>query len=159
MKQFDTFVSQHTGILFIVCAFWVFANLARLFYRQRKRGVIFPPLESVHPVFHEGMASGSSYKSWKTRVVGTRNCLRVTVTDSEVWIRPFFPFSLLAEDLDLEHRIPFSSILAAELSGSWLRRSVILDFQLADRSHRRMRLRLRSANAFLAAIKAPPPLP
>ena len=105
------------------------------------------------------MASGNSHKSWWTRLGGARNCLRVAVTDSEVWIRPFFPFSLLAGDFDLEHRIPRSSILAAELSSSSLIRSVLLDFRLADGSQRRVQLRLRDPDAFLAALKGSPPLP
>ena len=159
MQQFETFMHQHFGALFIAAVLWTFAILAWRFYRQRQRGIAFPSLESVHHTFHEGMASGSSHKSWWTRFGGARNCLRVTVTDSEVWIRPFFPFSLLAGAFDLQHRIPRSSISAAELSSSSLLRSVLLDFRLADGSQRRVQLHFRDPNAFLAALKGQPPLP
>lgn len=135
------------------------ATLAWRFYRRHKRGIVFPPLESVRHVFHEGMASGSSHKNWWTRLGGARNCLRVTVTDTEVWIRSFFPFSLLAGDFDLEHRIPLSSISSAELSNSAFRRFVLLDFNFADGSNRRIQLFLRDPDAFLSSLKVPASIP
>jgi hypothetical protein len=157
MQQFETFMRQHFSALFIIACLWMLVNLAWRFYRQR--GIVVPPLKSVHYTFHEGMASGRSHKNWWTRLGGARNCLRVTVTDSEVWIRPFFPFSLLAGDFDLAHHIPRSSILGAELSNSSFLRSVLLDFRLADGNQRRMQLYLGDPNAFLAALKSPPSLP
>ncbi len=135
------------------------ATLAWHFYRRHKCGIVFPPLESVRNVFHEGMASGSSHKNWWTKLGGARNCMRVTVTDTEVWLRSFFQFSLLAGDFYLEHRIPLSSISSAELRNSAFRRFVLLDFNLADGSNRRVQLFLRGPDASLSSLKTPASLP
>lgn len=51
MEQFDTFVRQPFAALFRLCFIWIIANLAWRYYRQRKRGIVFP-LESFHHAFH-----------------------------------------------------------------------------------------------------------
>lgn len=139
---------------------WLVVGFSWQFYHYWKFRIVFPPLKSVHHLFHEGTASGSSGKNWLTRIGGANNCLRVTVTDSEVWIRTFFPFNLLARSIDLEHRIPRESILAVErLSSVRRQRIVLLDFQLPDGGQRRLKLRLKNPQAFLAALRTlPPPL-
>lgn len=158
MEQFDTFFRQHFFTLFFFALVWVIGNSAWRFYRHRQRGISFPPLKSVHVRFHEGAASGNSDKNSFSRMGGARRCLRVTVTDDEVWVRPFFPFNLITES-DLEHRIPVSSITFAQLADSKLGRRVLLNFRLPDGDSRRLSLDLREPDHFLAALSLPPSLP
>ena len=158
MDQIDTFVREHFSALFLLSVAWLVGNFGWRYYRHRQRGISFPPLTSVHVRFHEGTASGNSDKSFFSRFGGARNCLRVTVTDDEVWVRSFFPFYLITES-DLEHRIPRDAITSAQLARSTFRRSVLLDFRLPDGSSRRLSLFLRDPESFLAALKGPPPLP
>ena len=158
MQRFDFSVSQHHGALSLLAVFWLIASFAWKFYRHRKRGVVFPTLDSTQIRFNEGMASGNSDRSIFTRLGGARRCLRVTVTDHEVWIRPFFPFNLISES-DLEHRIARDSISSARLAESTFGHRVLLDFRLADGKSRQVSLVLQKPNAFLSALKGPPPLP
>ena len=158
MEQFDTFMRQHFAALFLFSFVWVIANIAWRFYRRRQRGISFPPLNSVRARFHEGMASGNSDKNLFSRLGGARNCLRVTVTDDEVWVHSFFPFYLITES-DLEHRIPHDAITSAQVANTSFGRRVLLDFALPDGGSRRLSLALRNPDGFLAALKGPLPLP
>jgi hypothetical protein len=126
------------------------------FYRHRQ--ISFPPRDSVHVRFHEGTASGSSNKNFFTRLGGANHCLRVTVTDEEIWVRSYFLLDLIV-DVDLRHRIPRESVTSAQLAESRFGRRVLLDFRLPDGGSRRLSLHLRDPGRFLIALEGPPPLP
>jgi hypothetical protein len=158
MERFLTFVDRHFAAMFLLAAFWGFINLAWRSYRHRQRVMVFPALHSVPIRFHEGMASGKSDKSFFSRLSGASRCLSVTVTDGEVWIRPFFPFYLITE-ADLEHRIARNSIACVRLVSSTFGRAVQLDFRPVDGKSRRLSLGLRNPDGFLAALNTPPVLP
>jgi hypothetical protein len=135
---------------------WIWARFAWASYRRKRRGEIFPPLESVDLKFHEIGASGNSDKSFLSRLGGASRCLELVVTDSEVWVRVT---GLFFAESDLEHRIPRASVLSAELTPSLLsRRRVCLAFRLADGTTRRLALVLHNPSGFLAALKVPPAL-
>ncbi len=112
MQQLDALVRQYFPLLLAVGVVSVAAKFAWRGYRHWQYGISFPPLKSVQVQFHERMASGSSDKTFFSRFGGARNCLRVTVTDDEVWVRMFFPFSLIKE-ADLEYRIARECITSA----------------------------------------------
>jgi len=154
MQQFFTFVFDHFGVIFYSSILWVLGGFTWLFIRNRKKCLVFPPIESVHVSFHENMVSGRSFKNLWTRRGGA-NILQVTVTDSEVWIRTLSPLSFINVAFDLEHRIPRSSIIGAEISKTMLGRSVILDFRPDDASVRRIQLRFRDPDAFIVALSLP----
>ena len=158
MEQFDTFVRQHFAVLFLFGLAWLTVNLAWRFYRHRQRGVSFPPLSSGQARFHEGAASGNSDKNLFSRFGGASRCLRVTVTDDEIWIRGPFPFNLITES-DLEHRIARDAVISAQLVQSTISRRVLLDFRLPDSSKRRLSLVLRDPDGFLTALNTPLPPP
>jgi hypothetical protein len=91
MQQVIHCLNQHTTANLIVSCGWIPIWFGWLFYRHKKYGIVFPKLPPEEIRFHEGMASGRSFKTFFTRIGGARKCLRVTVTNTEVWIRPFFP--------------------------------------------------------------------
>jgi hypothetical protein len=137
----------------------VFAVFGGSYLWHRKHGIQFPPLDSVKLLFHEGAASGCSHRSILTRFGGASRCLKVTVTDREVWIRLSFPLSILPPIYDLEHRISRDSICSVEESASGWFPSVLLDYRTDAGAVRRIQLRLRNPDGFIAVLKGPPPLP
>jgi hypothetical protein len=158
-QQLDQILREHFAVLIIVW-FVAFAGvIAYRIYRKRVRGVVFPAESSVRILYDESFASGRSLRSLWTRLGGARNCLRVTVTESELWVRPIMPFSLLSADFDLEHRIPRDSVVSAEIAGAGSVRLVNLSFRVGGSGDHRLQLRLADTVRFLAAIKCPPPLP
>src|SRR5262245_4847738 len=121
---------QHNFIwLFLFCFVWVVVGFGWRYFRHKRTGVGFPPVAPKHIRFEERAASGCSHKTMCTRLGGARNCLHVTVTDAEVWIRPVFPFIILAQQFDLEHRIPRASITSVQPKQSAFVRSLHLDYR------------------------------
>jgi hypothetical protein len=128
------------------------AQLTGIVVRRIWRGSIFPPRDRVIVVFEERWTSGCSLKSWRTRYGGANNCLRVTVTEDEIWVTPHAPFSIIADKIDLEHRIPIRDVIRITPKN----RSVELEFRLPDGSTRTLDLYLRRSAEFLAAVNPPP---
>jgi hypothetical protein len=153
MQEIFTLIDRNWSLLCMLAALMFVGKFAWLCYERVRDGIEFPELKAGEFLFHEGMASGSSCKNWWTRMGGANNCLRVTVTADEVWVRTFFPFSLLAGEMDLEHRIARRAITKAELVPGVFRSWVRLEFRLADGSVRELKLRLRSPEEFLEALR------
>src|SRR5688572_2791074 len=110
MQQIQDFLQHNFIWLFLFAFVWSIVAFGYMYCRHKRTGVVFPYVPEEHIRFQERAASGSSHKTMFTKLGGARNCLHVTVTDTEVQIRLFFPFSLLAQQFDLEHRIPRASI-------------------------------------------------
>ena len=159
MSEVHGFIQQHFALCFGLSFLWVCAWFSYFLYRHRRHGIRFPALDTVRPLFHEDASSGCSHRSFWTRLGGARRCLRVTVTDREVWVRLSFPFTALSHIYDLEHRIPREAIASVAPSGSGLFRSVLLDYRQASGVVRRLQFYLRDPAGFLAALESPPQLP
>lgn len=130
---------------------WGVAAMAFLLWRRKVHGPHFPARDEVHVLFDERWTSGRSFKSLLTRLGGANKCLRVTVTDDELWITPHFPFSAFAATYDLDHRARRDAVRHIERH----RRNVTIDFVGADGQEHRLELRLRDADGFVAALSAP----
>lgn len=153
MQQLTTFLDQHFGTLLTVAVVWVFVRAMWRYVRQRERRKAFRDHEAANPRFQEAWVSGRSLKNWQTRLGGARNCLRVTVNDTEVLIRPLFPFDLFsAKWSDLEHRIPRHALIAVEERRTELSRSVLLRFHHVDGGERGVEVFLRDQDAFMRAL-------
>ena len=150
--QFLEFLDRHFIWLFLFSFAWVVIAFTWRYYRHKRSGIVFPDVGSEQVRFHEGAASGWSHKTMFTRLGGARNCLQVTVTDTEVWIRPFFPFSILSRDFDLEHRIARSSITCVQPSQSTFARPLLLDYRDDRGKAHRLSLLLRKPDDFLRAL-------
>jgi len=88
--------------------------VAYLYYRRKTRGITFPTLDKNEILYVEKTASGRSMKNFMTQYGGARNTLKVVVTPNELWLTSWFPFSLLIEIFDLEHRINKEDIINIE---------------------------------------------
>jgi hypothetical protein len=152
MQPLQDFLKHNFNWLFLICFAWVIVSFGYRYYRHKKTGVVFPDVPSASICFDERGVSGCSYKTIFTRLGGARNCLHVTVTDTEVWIRTFFPLSVLAQQADLEHRIPRASITSAESKQLPFARRVLLDHRDDHGQVHRFSLVLKKPDDFLRAL-------
>jgi len=148
MQQIFRFVTNNFAIVFLFALTWTIAWTAYLLWRHAQTGPKFPPLADVTVLFREQFASGTSHLSWVTRLGGASNCLSVVLTDSELWVTAFFPFTAFAGFYDLEHRIPKQSLTHVSQRG----RSVTIDFNMPNEDRRRIVLCMRRAPEFMAAL-------
>ncbi len=147
-------ISDNFNIAFAFIVAWVLAWIvASLIYRKVKgSGIEKPPAESI--AFEERYASGRSHKRWYTSIGGAHNCLVVTVTDTKLYIRSFFPFNLMfvPEFFDLEHQIKLEDIERIDRTKSLFRDKVRVQFGKSG-SKQAVELRLRDPDAFLKAAQ------
>ena len=105
--------------IFIAVIFlWnILVLLASILYRRYKLADQ-TPFDKTKLVFDENWVSGWSRKNWFTRIGGAGKCLKVSVNNEEVYIRPFYPlqFGFIPEIFDLEHRIPKENVISIEQS-------------------------------------------
>jgi hypothetical protein len=152
-QQIEAFLNRNFAWIFLFAFGWMVVGFAWRYYRHKRRGIVFPEIGPERVRFHERGASGHSKKTLFARLGGARNCLQVSVTDTEVWIRMIFPLNILAQDLDLEHRIPREAITSAELVPCRTGKSILLEYRDQQGQMHGLSLRLRNPEAFLQALK------
>ncbi len=148
-QQFPPYVL----LLISLVAVWTIAWMGVLLWRRSRTGPRFPDHATVNVLFDESWASGNSLKNAFTRLGGANNCLRVTVTDRELWTSAVFPFSALDQTTDLLHRIDRDAITHVE---PLERRRLHVAFTRDDGTPGRLVLRLRKRDRFLAAMGVTP---
>lgn len=131
--------------LFLFALVWNVLYFTYAFRRRAKRGSLFPDRKLVTILFEERWASG---KSSAKRFGGASNCLLVTITRTELWVTPHFPFSALAAKFDLEHRIPLELVSEVRRQGN----AIDVFFSDRDGDSRSFRFRLRDPDTFLQAL-------
>jgi len=136
------------------CFAWVIVTLAILCYRHKRTGIVFPPVPPANIRFEEKRASGRSYKTWFTKLGGASRCLLVTVTDTEVWIRTYFPFTAFVQQCDLEHRIPKAAITSVQQKQSALTKVILLEYRDERGQSHQLSLNLQKPEDFLKALTA-----
>jgi hypothetical protein len=149
-QQFQQILILVFPFLFVGAVCWVFAGMVLMLWRRRAHGPHFPDRNEVNILFEERWTSGCSHKSLFTRCGGANNCLRVTVTDDELWVAPHFPFSAFAARFDLDHRVRRDAITKIEQNG----RTVRVSFALDDCEERMLSLRLRNADRFCTMLQS-----
>jgi hypothetical protein len=159
MEHLLEFINGNFFWLFLFSFVWVSCWFGWFYYKHKKTGIVFPPVPDTGVHYVEGNASGSSHKTLFTRLGGASRCLRVTVTDTEVWIRPYPPFDIFAQMFDMEHRIPRASITSVRPGKTLWVRTLILDYQDQAGQMHRVSLVLRNPDAFLRALGVGPGLP
>jgi hypothetical protein len=122
-----------------------------MLWRRKVHGPQFPSRDDVNVLFEERWTSGSSHKSLFTGMGGANNCLRIIVTDNELWIAPHFPFSAFAATFDLDHRVRCDAITNIERNGKTVRITFVVD-ELG--SERTLSLRLRNAERFCSMLQS-----
>ena len=108
MDAIQKFIFDNFYAVFAFCAIWAFGGMAWELWKRKRRGLFGDAPRNI--IYEENNASGRSLKNWRTKWGGARNCLRLLISESELWVTPVFPFSALAESIDLDHRIPLVSI-------------------------------------------------
>ena len=131
MNSHNQFVNENFDKLFLFTIVWLlFWIVASVIYRKINNKKI-ESLPQKKIVYVDKGASGRSLKNWYTRLGGASRCLVITVTDSVIIIRPFFPFNLmfLPEIFDMEHLISISDILNVEVKSSLPGKRVVIEFK------------------------------
>ncbi len=148
MDGFHKFMLSHFGQLFALAAVWNLGGIGVMLWRRKRRGLVLPKTNDPDVVFSERHASGSSYKSWITRLGGASRCLTVIVTRTQLAITTYFPFTAFAGTYDLEHVVPLKDITRAGTRG----RITEIEFLLPDGTRRKVVLRLKDTAGFLRAL-------
>ena len=152
MQQLQQFLHDNFICLFLLCFVLVAIISGIRHYRRKRSGIVFPQVSSERIRFDEKAASGYSHKSLFTKFGGAKQCLCVTVTDTEVWIRTFFPFSVFAQRCDLEHRIPKACIMGLRSKQSAFGRTITLDYHDERGQSHTLTLMLKRPDDFLRAL-------
>jgi len=152
-QQIEAFLQRNFVWFFLLPFAWMLITFGWRYYRYKRRGDVFPEVAPGQFRFHERRASGHSKKTLFSRLGGARNCLHVSVTDTEVWIRMPFPLNVLAENFDLEHRISRDAITNVEVVPIRTQQSVLLEYRDKQGRGHRLSLTLRDREAFLEAVK------
>lgn len=148
MDAFHRFIFGHFHQLFAIALVWNFGGVGFMLWRRKQRGLVLPKVTDADVVFSERFASGSSCKSWLTRLGGASRCLTIIVTRSQLAITTFFPFTAFAGFYDLEHLVPLADITKADTRGLVTE----IEFLQKDGSRRKVILRLRDTAGFLRAL-------
>ena len=111
-----------------------------------------PSFEAADVVFQEWFASGCSEKNIITKLGGARNCLRLVVTRSFLWVTSWFPFSLIAALYDMEHVIPLDAIVSVQRSRFFGRSTFLLTYRDANREEHTLRLLPKNPDDFIASL-------
>lgn len=90
------------------------------------------------------------------RFGGAENCLWITITDTELWVCPHFPFNLggLPEKLRLEHRIRGTDIISVEhKTYMWGFRRVLIHARDPMGTEEAFEISIRDVDAFDRAME------
>ena len=126
-----------------------FGLLAWLFIRARR---MKPRFEKSDVVYQERYASGCSQKNILTKLGGARNCLRLVVTRSFLWVTTWFPFSLITPLYDLEHVIPIDAILSVRRSSDFGMSGILITYRDATGDEHTLKLRPKQPDAFIRSL-------
>ena len=150
LQQLQKVLSEAFRYLVIVAFVWAFGYMAFMFWRRRSHGPRLQNRNDANTLFEERWTSGSSHKSLFTRMGGANNCLRVTVTNDELWVTIHFPFSAFAAQFDLDHPVRCDAITKIERTGKIVRVTFLMENCGEERT---IVLRLRNADAFCNSLQ------
>ena len=113
-----------------------------------------PHFERSDVVFQEWFASGCSQKNLLTKMGGGRNCLRLVVTPTFIWVTTWFPFSLIASLYDMEHVISLSAITLVKRDKFWGTLTFLITFTNEAGRSRTLRLIPKKPDEFAKSLGA-----
>jgi hypothetical protein len=149
MRQF------HDHLYWYIQGFFLLMLVISVLYRIQKG----KPLHHRNPdesLFAERLVSGTSFRTWFSRIGGARRSLVVALTPEHLIVRPIFPFTLLfiPELFGLENTIPLTHLREVKDSRLWGRDGVEITFENTGGAPERLWLRLRRREAFYHALHA-----
>jgi len=105
-------------IFLIVWAVVMVCLISTFIIRGRKSLQKFPELEKSAFEYVENSASGYSTQSFKTRMGGAQNVLRIRVTKDELWLTSNTLMAWILDKYDLLHLISIKSLKSVESEGN-----------------------------------------
>jgi len=99
-----------------------------------------PIFERSDLVYQEWFASGCSQLNVLTKLGGGRNCVRLVVTKTILWVTTWFPFSLIGPLYDMEHVVPLGSITSVRTGRFLLTTGLLVTFTLKNGTNRTLLL-------------------
>ena len=104
--------------IFLILWFIVMISLFSIFIIRGRRTLLqFPKMNDSEFEFIENRASGYSCQSFRTKMGGAKNVLRIRVTKNELWITTNTFMAFIAEKFDLIHVIPINELVCANKEG------------------------------------------
>lgn len=85
--------------------------------KGRKSIKKFPEISKSDFEYMENGVSGYSCESFKTKMGGAKNILRIRITKNQLWITTNTFMAWIAEQFDLIHIIPIESIKSVKWTG------------------------------------------
>ncbi len=151
MNLFDlNFLGESFNNIFLIALASNIVVFVLIVYFTRNRRIRFPDKSTVNVLFEEGWVSGRSHKNFITKLGGGRNCIKVTVTDEELWINTPFPFNVIAYFYDGIQRIPLKTIRKSEILGD----TVLVEYDRKDGELGMYELKLKNKDNFINTIKS-----
>ena len=145
MQELHEWLLRYFPYLFAFCFFWSLIALLVQGYRYRRHGPTFPDRDTVTILFEESWASGRSAHAFGM----ANNCLRVTLTNEELWIEGQWPMAYFTWMFGFDRRLPLADIHKAEASGS----AAQVHFSKEDGTETQIALYLGKVEPFLAALE------
>ena len=146
------FIDRYFFVFFLGAWLWVAGVVAvSVVFRRRRGKPVFARLPASTR-FSQRVASGWSEDNWLRSLGGASNCLMVAVTEKELIVTPFFPFTLmfLPEIWGLELRTPLSQIRHMET----VQRLFLAGLRIELANGRKMVLVVRDLEELRAALTA-----
>ena len=144
---FDNFYA-----VFAFCTAWALGGMAWKLWKRKQRGRFTDEPDKI--IYEERTASGRSLKNWRTKLGGAQNCLRLLISESELWVTPIFPFSALAETMDLDHRIPLASIQELSFAKRLLNTRCTLKYKDVTGAEHKIEISPKKPAEFMAALNS-----
>jgi hypothetical protein len=148
------FLQTHFETIWWLSLGWVIVFSTVMYFWYRSQGRFFAdPLRGT-TIYEERFASGCSQKSAFTRIGSARNCLRLWITADRLYVRPFFPFSIVGPLYDLVHCIPLERIERLRTREGFMAKSIDVSFSLPDGTSRTLTIWPSSLQDFKDTLNA-----
>lgn len=136
--------------LWPIAPIWVAGVIGFSIFRRKNAGKALFPKPAEGATFIERGASGRSLMNFWSRIGGARNCLIVSVTRTDIFITPMFPFNLmfLPDIYGLELQVERESIVTVEQRSGFLGSTVIVRWGQGNA----FELQLRNPDDFMRAV-------
>lgn len=152
MENFTNLIFDNFDLIFFFCVILGLVFFFWQYWKMKDKGNIFSEIDKSQIIYEEKTASGCSLKSSLTRNGGARNCLLLVVTDSVLLIAPIFPFSVLLDMYDLEHKIMKKRIVNISEGKVMWRKSLTIDFTDDEGLSHTVQIEPNKSDKFLTAL-------
>ena len=141
----------------LVCLATVFTVLFAAFLRCHHRCCLrrrsLPPPSDHSVIIEEENASGYSHRSLVTRVGGPHRCVKLMVTRDGLVVDLTMPLALVAEQIDMCHRIAFSAIERVTAQHAPFGTECVITYRTPEGGRRQLSVFPEAPDQFLKVLK------